>query len=97
MSFPTDNDERICEILDEIHRERRAQDRKFGDQTGKGIPKWHAILAEEAGEASKEICEILHGGGSRENLREELIQTAAVAVAFIQYGDLQGWWPEEGR
>ena len=97
MSLPPNNDTIIYNILREIWDERDAQDRKFGDQTSKGIPKWHAILAEEAGEASKEICEILHGGGSRENLRVELIQTAAVAAAFIQYGDLQGWWPEEGK
>lgn len=92
MSLPEHNYKLTEYILDEIHIERQAQDAKFGNQTGKGIPEWHAILAEEVGEAAKEICEILHGGGSRENLRVELIQSAAVAVAFIQYGDLQGWW-----
>lgn len=97
MSLPPNNDMLITDILREIHFERHAQDDKFGNQMVNGIPKWHAILAEEAGEASKEICEILFGGGSRENLRVELIQTAAVAAAFVQYGDAQGWWPEEGK
>ncbi len=87
---------KIYDVLYEIVKERDSQDVKFGDQTGKGLPKWHAILAEENGEVAKEICEILHGGGSRENLRVELIQVAAVAVAFIQFGDAAGWWPDDG-
>lgn len=95
MSLPENNFEAIFDILGEIHKEREAQDAKFGDQTVKGIPKWHAILGEEAGEVFKEICEILHGGGSLTNLRVELIQVGAVAAAFVQYGDLNGWWRQE--
>lgn len=82
-------------ILDELRRERAAQDRKFGDQGHKGIAEWHAILAEEAGEVSKEVCEVLHGDTSTERmlaLRAELVQTAAVALAWLEYGDASNWW-----
>ncbi|MEE8551586.1 MAG: hypothetical protein V3T08_10075 [Gemmatimonadota bacterium] len=81
-------------ILDEIRLEREAQDRKFGPQIGKDLGRWHAILSEEYGEVAKEVCDILHGRGSPKNLRVELIQTAAVAVAMIEHGDQEGWWPE---
>ena len=88
-------------VLEEIAQERTRQDDKFGDQSHKTLAQWSAILHEEVGEADREVCELLHedewgnqGGGiaRRKRLREELIQTAAVAVAFITHGDANGWW-----
>lgn len=92
--YKTDNGA-IGDILVQIHDERIRQDRKFGDQSDKGPSKWFAILGEEFGEVAKEHCEIIHGGGDRENLREELIQTAASAAAWVQFGDANGWWTAE--
>ncbi len=82
----------MVDILREVTNERTAQDIKFGNQSDKTLAQWHAILTEETGEVSKEVCELLHGGGDRANLRTELIQVAAVAVAFIQHGDYNDWW-----
>jgi hypothetical protein len=90
-------------VLDEIRRERVRQDEKFGDQTCRDGKDWSLILAEEVGEAAREACDAyVHGKvwcadpqatlRTREALRKELIQSAAVCVAFVQYGDASGWW-----
>jgi hypothetical protein len=87
------------DIFDEINDERHRQDEKFGDQVNNSLGLWNAILGEEAGEVQKEVYALLAGaetgkdcGGNVAELRKELVQTAAVAVAFIEYGDRNGWW-----
>lgn len=85
-------------ILKEIVVERQKQDEKWGEQNHNPV-EWIAILAEEFGEASKEGLEY-HFGAQELNptleenkeafrkkilaFREELIQTAAVAVSIIE-------------
>jgi len=85
-------------ILNEIKKERERQDEKWGEQNH-NLVEWSAILAEEFGEASKEALEY-HFASQELNpslpenrkvfrnklkaLRIELIQTAAVAVSFIE-------------
>jgi len=66
-------------IAFEIEMERRRQLRKWGEQNHNGTT-WATILIEEVGEACKEVNEAV----SVERLREELIQVAAVAVAWIE-------------
>lgn len=100
----------LLHTLGEIVEERVRQDAKFGDQADRPPTDWLAILGEEFGEVSREVCETLDLPGLREtaaeteaaeiefdnhrlNMRRELIQTAAVAVAMVQTGDLMGWWP----
>ena len=44
-----------------------------------------AVLGEEFGEVARAVCEGISGNSEhRANLREELVQVAAVAVAWIQ-------------
>ena len=44
-----------------------------------------AVLGEEFGEVARAVCESIEGNiENRADLREELIQTAAVAVAWIE-------------
>lgn len=45
-----------------------------------------AVLAEEFGEVSRAVCEQMAGSNElvRMSLREELIQVAAVAVAWVE-------------
>jgi hypothetical protein len=48
---------------------------------------WNAILSEEVGESAQEVLTLEWGeeaGGGHGNLREELVQVAAVAVAWIE-------------
>lgn len=47
-------------------------------------PEKLVVLAEEFGEVSKEVCEQLNGKYDPFNLRAELIQVAAVCVAWIE-------------
>jgi len=74
-------------ILDEILIERNRQDQLKAEgrfeYTCADLAMSHpqhclTILAEEFGEVARAICE------SRENLREELIQVAAVCLAWVE-------------
>ena len=75
-----------------IRRERLYQTNKWGEhnQTHHYV-EWLAILAEEFGEVATETNAIIWDKKSRdevwEHLRSELIQVAAVAVAWIQQID----------
>lgn len=66
-------------ILHEISAERRHQDAKWGSQRHLDDTYWATILGEEFGEACQDALEANPVG-----LREELIQVAAVAVAWIE-------------
>lgn len=70
-------------ILNEIRAERVRQDAKFGEQNHQPI-EFMAILAEEIGEANKEIVDAHFGFKPKdkclEQARVELIQVAAMAL-----------------
>jgi hypothetical protein len=78
-------------ILQDVMDERLRQDAKWGEQNHDD-PVWAAILGEEVGEACKATLERAFGwdGGidttstPSELLRAELVQVAAVAVAWIE-------------
>lgn len=88
-------------VLNEVGDERFRQDEKWGVQNHIQIA-WLAILAEEFGEAAKEVNELHFRPGTethhstavyeaqKARLREELIQVAAVAVAMIESLDRTG-------
>ena len=70
-------------VLEEIDDERARQHGKWGEQNHADI-EWFAILAEEFGEVARSIV----GGPLRtvgeHGTRHELIQVAAVAVAWVE-------------
>ena len=68
-------------ILANIIRERERQDDLWGKATERDYTpeKWLAVLVEEVGEVAKSIQD-----GEVENLKEELTQVAAVAIAFLE-------------
>lgn len=72
--------------LGDVAAERRRQDKKWGGQPG--VDRVHpneeyaVVLGEEYGEVCRAILE-----GQGANLREELIQVAAVAVAWVEQLD----------
>ena len=47
-----------------------------------------AIMAEESGEAVKAAVNLVYGGGSETELREELIHTAATCIRCLVENDL---------
>lgn len=74
-----------------VRNERASQDRKWGRQRH-SWPEWMAILGEEYGEACGEAnryhwSHTLPSPDTLRALREELVQTAAVAVAIIEHID----------
>lgn len=66
-------------VFDLLNDERLRQTNKWGDQSSHSAERWLAILMEEVGEAAKEVVE-----GNSENLRMELIQSAAVIVQWLE-------------
>lgn len=82
--------DRMYLVLAEIERERKRQEQLHGNRTAahpESMDDGHrlAILTEEVGEVAKEICEAPKRGEASDGLmREELVQVAAVAVAWIE-------------
>lgn len=69
-------------IVDDILTERERQDSKWGDVPGidrRNDSTYAAVLGEEFGEVCQAWLE-----RDRRNLREELVQVAAVAVAWLE-------------
>lgn len=73
----------------ELESERLRQERMWGDQHH-GRFEWSCILGEEKGEADKAANE-----GDVNGLRTELIQVAAVAMAWVE--DIDSSWNGETR
>jgi len=83
-------------VLDEVARERERQeqlraDGKFAatcattDKYEMTDPECLAVLAEEFGEVARAVCEGMPGNiENTASLRAELIQVAAVAVAWAE-------------
>ena len=67
-------------MLDAVFAERKRQDEKWGSQRHLPNDTWNRILGEEVGE----VCKALNDNEPVENLRAELIQVAAVAVAWAE-------------
>ncbi|GAB3278403.1 MazG-like family protein [Larkinella harenae] len=74
------------DVLDEVANERKRQEEKWGQQNHAPV-YYNAILQEEVGEVAKEVVEYTFaepGVPRLQNIRKELVQVAAVAVAMIQ-------------
>ena len=71
-------------IVADIRNERYRQDKKWGPAAERNLPlaTWQTVLSEEFGEVG---AAILHGplNGYHE-IRDELIQVAATAIAMIE-------------
>lgn len=78
------------EIIEEVRLERIRQDDKWGWPRNHEPSWWLTILAEEFGEFAREVCDrSFENGEWLDNMREELIQVAAVAIAAVEDLDQQ--------
>jgi NTP pyrophosphatase (non-canonical NTP hydrolase) len=77
--------ETTSDVLSDVHAERMRQDEKFGEQSHDD-GTWGLVLTEEVGEACQAALESRRNPCLRRHdlLREELVQVAAVAVAWIE-------------
>ena len=66
-------------IFELIRAEREAQDVKWGDQSGNSQGRWLVIMMERLGELARVLL-----NSTLEDARSELIQVAAVAVAWLE-------------
>ncbi len=83
----------ITKVIDEVKAERERQDCKWGPQNH-AVPVWMGILGEEFGELCQAVNETWFDNGEEarqkggyQNMRQEAIQVAAVAVAFVEMLD----------
>ena len=87
--MPEEDYQKMINVLTEVSYERKRQDTKWGQQNRKP-GQYSIVLHEEVGEAAKEICEAEFTDNEHarlkhfKNLRTELLQVAAVAVAMIE-------------
>ena len=72
--------------INDIRDERVRQDLKFGIQNHSD-PYWLAILTEEIGKAAEDVVKIPAGLSTTSHLRKELIQVAAVTLAWVEAMD----------
>lgn len=79
----------MSKALDSIIKERERQEAKWGEQNHNQT-NWLAILAEEFGEYAKEVTEQIFGADNWDKIREECVQTAAVALAIVECIDRNG-------
>lgn len=74
-------------VLVEVLHERGRQKEKWGEQNNSDF-EWTSILSEEVGEAAKEVNDLnftsVADPAAEERLRAELVQVAAVAVAWVE-------------
>lgn len=89
------------EIIQLVHAERDRQDAKFGEQWGKTYFEWASILGEEFGEVCQAVNDLaqladdllggvvpdtMDGVDELAHIRDELVQVAAVAIAWLEFG-----------
>lgn len=76
------------EVEDDVLRERIRQVKKFGIQRHENAGRWLAILGEEFGEVCQAAGPVMGLGTGKptdaDDLYTELIQVAAVAVAWAE-------------
>ena len=81
--------DKIVSVLSEVEKERYRQEEKWGEQNHPA-DHYYCILGEEFGEVGKAICETPVGKATIADVRAELIQVAAVAVAMVESIDRNG-------
>jgi NTP pyrophosphatase (non-canonical NTP hydrolase) len=74
-------------FIDLVDAERSAQDAKWGYPNYNTFCEWGSYLAEECGEAIRELNDLQMGVGSKERLVKELVQTAAMCLSILQQFD----------
>jgi NTP pyrophosphatase (non-canonical NTP hydrolase) len=74
--------ERIA-ALEAVTNERARQDVRWGEQNHDDV-WWLAILTEEVGELAQAILHDRFGGAAQGQVQAELVQVAAVAVAWLE-------------
>ncbi len=75
--------QRLQTVINEVLAERDSQDRKWGEQNHDDY-RWLTILTEEIGELAQAALHDEFGGKHAGTLESELIQAAAVCVAWLE-------------
>lgn len=74
----------LARVLSDVAAERSRQNDRWGDQSGHADFVWLGILTEEVGESAQAVLHDTFGGKASGTLYAELVQVAAVAVAWLE-------------
>lgn len=77
------NIDALAVAVRDVAFERQRQHDQWGEQNHDNF-RWLAILGEEVGESCEAALHDEFGGSQQGTLRKELVQVAAVALAFIE-------------
>lgn len=77
----------IENVLFLIKEERQRQDKKWGSNRQLNSLLWAVILGEEVGEVANAVLEQEYGTKTLDDLKKELVQVAAVCVAWLEMYD----------
>ena len=75
-----------AETIWALDKERHRQHRKWGEQDHEDRD-WRSIMGEEIGEVDKAMVEFRFNNGEESEIRKELIETIAVAIAWLEAMD----------
>jgi hypothetical protein len=74
----------MLDVISDVIEERKRQDEKWGAGRDQDNLVWSSILTEEVGEAAEQSLWVHFDGIDEARLYKELIQIAAVAVAWAE-------------
>jgi NTP pyrophosphatase (non-canonical NTP hydrolase) len=80
----------MSKAVDSVLAERARQDAKWGEQNHDPFT-YLTILVEEVGEFAQAALHHQFGGPAADNMREEAVHVAAVALAIIECLDRDKW------
>lgn len=89
--------DRLFRVLSDVAAERRRQRDRWGEQLEHPDLVWSAILGEEVGEATQAALHDTFGGKAAGTLYAEVVQVAAVAVAWLEALHARGAAPLPGE
>lgn len=89
--------DRLFRVLSDVAAERRRQRDQWGEQIEHVDLVWLGILTEEVGESAQAALHDTFGGKAAGTLYAELVQVAAVAVAWLEALHARGAKPMPGE
>ena len=93
MSYPYYPEAIQTRTIRLVDGERKRQEDKWGEQNHDDL-FWLAILSEEVGEVAQALLQQKEGNKTWCEIHEELVQVAAVALAWLEAFDRKGHYDD---
>lgn len=90
MTMKHEDQMNMLEASSEVIQERGAQFQKWGIQN-RTPDEWMLIFMEEVGEFSQAVLDARYAGADPAEIKKELVQVAAVALAMLENCNSSKW------